>query len=333
MKYSIVVAVFNRPDEMDELLESLASQTYQDFEVVVVEDGSTNPSQEVCFKWKNQLQILYVVKENGGPGPARNYGCTLAQGAVFIYLDSDCTVPPNWLHVIDTEMEERGLQAFGGPDREHTNFTRLQKAISYAMTSVLTTGGIRGAKMQTAGTFHPRSFNMGLTRLAFDTTGGFAPMRFGEDVDLSIRLIQNGFKVGLIPDAWVYHKRRTDLKKFYRQVYNSGNARINLTVRHPGTLKLTHFFPAAITMYAVTAIIYTVCFTRGFVSLAPLVAYFAAISLHATLCQRSVSVGLLSTIAAAVQLGGYGLGFMRGLITRFVLGRSEEYAFKKSYYS
>jgi len=332
VKYSIIVAVFNRPDEMEELLASLARQLYTDFEVVVVEDGSTNTSMAVCEKWSAALNISYYFKENGGPGPARNYGCEHANGEVFIFLDSDCTVPEDWLKNVEQGMSAGALDAFGGPDREHPDFTSTQKAISYAMTSFLTTGGIRGSKVRTGGSFHPRSFNMGIKRSVYDVTLGFAPMRFGEDIDLSIRMIKAGKNVGLLPEAWVYHKRRTDLRKFYRQVFNSGNARITLTLKHPGSLKLTHFFPAAITIYTAFAIVYSLGLPLGWTAVVPLVCYYGLIALHATISQRSLNVGLKAVVASFVQLTGYGLGFCRGLWISVILGRKQEYAFKTTYY-
>lgn len=332
VKYSIIVAVYNRPDEMMELLDSLARQTFKDFEVVVVEDGSTLPSDAVCQQWQPVLSIVYFTKENGGPGPARNFGCSKANGEVLLFLDSDCTVPESWLAIIDKEMIEGGLDAFGGPDKEHESFSITQKAISYAMTSVLTTGGIRGLRIRTGGSFHPRSFNMGMKKEVFTITQGFAAMRFGEDIDLSIRMINAGFTVGLIPDAWVYHKRRTDFRKFYRQVFNSGNARITLSMLHPGTLKLTHFFPTAITVYFLFAVFYSLAMPGGWATLLPLCLYYLMVFVHASLSTKSLSVGLVSVLASLIQLTGYGLGFCRGLWFTVILGRKQEYAFKKTYY-
>lgn len=332
VKYSIIVAVYNRPDEMDELLASLSQQTSTDFEVLVVEDGSSISSEDICLHWSSSLPIVYYTKENGGPGSARNYGCERANGEVFIFLDSDCTVSDTWLENIDKGMASAGLDAFGGPDREHPHFTVTQKAISYAMTSILTTGGIRGSRIRTGGTFHPRSFNMGIHRKVFEATKGFAAMRFGEDIDLSIRMIRSGFRVGLLPDAWVYHKRRTDFRKFYRQVFNSGNARITLSLLHPGTLKLTHFFPVTITAYMAFSFVYTLSVSMGWATLLPLFTYYILVAIHATVVQRSLTVGVMSVFAAFIQLTGYGLGFCRGLWISVILGKNQEYAFKTTYY-
>jgi len=332
MTYSIIVAVFNRPDEMDELLESLTQQTVRDFEVVVVEDGSTQPSEEVCARYADRLEIAYFSKPNSGPGPSRNYGCERARGQVMIFLDSDCTCPPTWLEHIEQGRIQQGWDAFGGPDREHEGFSATQKAISYAMTSVLTTGGIRGSKRRVGGAFHPRSFNMGLSRRVFEATQGFSPMRFGEDIDLSIRIIKAGFRVGLIPDAWVYHKRRTDLRKFFKQVHNSGMARINLTLRHPGTLKLTHFFPAAFTTYVLIALFYALFVPHGVWALLPLVAWATLIFLDATLRMRSLTVGAISVAASLVQMLGYGIGFCRGLVRRVIMNRPEGFAYEQTFY-
>lgn len=332
MTYSIIVAVYNRPDELDELLASLTEQTFTDFEVVVVEDGSTLPSKDVCDRYTGRLRIQYYVKENTGPGPSRNYGCRRATGDVFIFVDSDCMTPPQWLASINEAMQRHGYDAFGGPDREHPSFSITQKAISHAMTSLLTTGGIRGRRVRTGGTFHPRSFNMGITRKVFDVTEGFARMRFGEDVDLSMRIIEGGFTTGLIPDAWVYHKRRTDLKKFFKQVHNSGIARINLTLRHPGSLKLTHFFPAAFTSFVVIVLFYALFVPYGEWACLPLGAYLLAIWLEGTLHYRSPLIGAMCVAASVVQLVGYGTGFIRGLVWRILLGKPEQHAFATTFY-
>lgn len=333
MTYSLIVAVYNRPDELRELLDSLTQQTYTDFEVIIVEDGSSVPSQTVCNEFAQSLTIRYFTKDNSGPGPSRNFGCRRASGDWFLFLDSDCTAPPHWLNTVHTNIVECELDAFGGPDREHENFSAIQKAISYSMTSVFTTGGIRGGKVRVGGTFHPRSFNMGISREVFNRTDGFARMRFGEDVDFSIRIIEAGFNVGLIADAWVYHKRRTDFGKFFKQVYNSGAARIDLSLRHPGTLKLTHFFPAAFTTYLIAALIYTIGVHRGEIAFVPLVVYVVVIAVHAGLHSRSAQLALLAVVASVIQLVGYGLGFIVGLVRRVILGRPEAHAFEQTYYS
>ncbi len=332
MTYSIIVAVYNRPDELDELLESLSHQTFTDFEVVIVEDGSTISAQEVCNRYAGKLQIEYFSKSNSGPGPSRNYGCERARGEVFLFLDSDCTVPPSYLAAVDAGRRRDALDAFGGPDREHESFSPIQKAISYAMTSILTTGGIRGGKRRVGGTYHPRSFNMGISRAVYVATRGFSTMRFGEDVDFSMRIIAAGFKTGLIPEAWVYHKRRTDFKKFFKQVHNSGIARINLSLRHPGSLKLTHFFPAAVTAYLLIALIYTLLVPTGWAAMLPLIAYTSAIFFDSAINHRSLWIGVLSVIASFVQLTGYGTGFMRGIVWRMILNKPEQHAFETTFY-
>jgi glycosyltransferase involved in cell wall biosynthesis len=331
-KYSIIVAVYNRPDELNELLVSLAGQTYRDFEVVIVEDGSTISSKDVCAAMSVQLDVKYFSKDNSGPGPSRNYGCRRATGDYFMFIDSDCTVPPHYMATIDQAVVEHGYDAFGGPDREDASFTPTQKAISFAMTSFLTTGGIRGGKRRVGGSFHPRSFNMGISREVFNETDGFARMRFGEDVEFSIRMIEHGYKVGLIPDAWVYHKRRTDLWKFFKQVHNSGIARINITLRHPNTLKPTHFFPAMFTAYTLLAIGTAIVEPMGWVGLAPLAVYLFALMISALVQYKSPMLALKCVAASLVQLTSYGLGFMRGIIWRIILNKPEQGAFEASFY-
>ncbi|MBM4179091.1 MAG: glycosyltransferase [Ignavibacteria bacterium] len=332
MKYSIIVAVFNRPDELRELLESLTAQTFTDFEVVIVEDGSTVSSKSVCHEYSGRLDLSYFTKDNSGPGPSRNYGCRRASGDYFMFIDSDCTVPPHYMRAIDDAVTAGNIDAFGGPDREHESFTPTQKAISYAMTSLLTTGGIRGGKKRVGGAFHPRSFNMGISRDVFNETDGFSKMRFGEDVEFSIRMMEGGYNVQLIPDAWVYHKRRTDFKKFFKQIHNSGIARINITLRHPSTLKLTHFFPAAFVMLLLVSTYMWLTQEHGWVAMMFPALYTLGIFVESTIKYGSPLLGLRCIVASYVQLVSYGTGFMRGIIWRIIFNKPEQGAFEKTFY-
>ena len=246
MKLSLIIPVYNRPDEVEELLESLTQQSERNFEVILVEDGSQTPCDVVAERFKDRLELSYYAIPNGGPGHARNYGAKQSKGDYLIVLDSDCILPPGYIQAVNRELEETNADAFGGPDRASDSFTDVQKAINYAMTSFFTTGGIRGGKKK-MDKFYPRSFNMGIRRTVYESLNGFSAMRFGEDIDFSIRLFKGGYKVCLFPSAWVYHKRRTDWRKFFRQVYNSGIARINLYKRYPDSLKIVHLLPAVFT--------------------------------------------------------------------------------------
>lgn len=328
MKYSFIVPVFNRPDEVNELLESLCQQSVRDFEVLVVEDGSSIPCRDVVDRYKGQLDVHYFEKPNSGPGQTRNFGVERARGEFVLILDSDVVVPPGYLAAVTAELEQAPCDAFGGPDRAHPSFTPIQKAINYAMTSFFTTGGIRGGKKK-MDKFYPRSFNMGVRTEVYRQLGGFSEMRFGEDIDFSTRIFENGYRCRLFPEAWVWHKRRTDLRKFFKQVHNSGIARINLTKRHPGTLKLVHLLPAAFTAgCAVLLLGAPFCLW----SLLPLGLFAALIFADATRQERSLYVGLLAIAAAYVQLIGYGSGFLRAWWQRCVLGRGEFDAFRKNFY-
>lgn len=328
MKYSFVVPVFNRPDEVNELLESLCQQSVRDFEVLVVEDGSSIPCRDVVDRYKGQLDVHYFEKPNSGPGQTRNFGVERARGEYVLILDSDVVVPPGYLAAVTAELEQAPCDAFGGPDRAHPSFTPIQKAINYAMTSFFTTGGIRGGKKK-MDKFYPRSFNMGVRTEVYRQLGGFSEMRFGEDIDFSTRIFENGYRCRLFPEAWVWHKRRTDLRKFFKQVHNSGIARINLTKRHPGTLKLVHLLPAAFTAgCAVLLLGAPFCLW----SLLPLGLFAALIFADAARQERSLYVGLLAIAAAYVQLIGYGSGFLRAWWQRCVLGRGEFDAFRKNFY-
>ena len=324
MKYSIIVPVFNRPDEVDELLESLCHQEVKDFEVIIVEDGSKKPCKDVCDKYAGILDLHYYFKENSGPGQSRNYGAERAQG--------------DWLIVLDSPV---------------------QKAISYSMTSFFTTGGIRGGKGKKLDKFFPRSYNMGIRREVYQELGGFTKMRFGEDIDFSYRIVEAGYKTALIPEAWVWHKRRTDFRKFFRQVYNSGIARINLEKRHPGTLKLVHLLPTVFTLgvigclllFALGAGLYIegewldanglrpddnmhqgVGFMFCVLAMLPLLFYSTVILIDSSIRNRSLWVGLLSIPAAFTQLMGYGLGFIESWWKRCILKKDEFTAFEKNFY-
>ena len=313
MKYSVIVPVYNRPDEVDELLESLCSQTFKDFEVVIVEDGSQIPCKDVCDKYADILDSHYYFKQNSGPGQSRNYGVERAQGEYVIILDSDAVVPTGFLQAVDDELQRQPSDAWGGPDAAHESFTDIQKAISYAMTSFFTTGGIRGGKKQ-LDKFYPRSFNMGVRREAYLALGGFSPMRFskmslyGEDIDFSIRIYKAGYSCRLFPEAWVWHKRRTDFRKFWRQVYNSGIARINLWKKYPEALKPVHALPSVFTL-GTLGLLVLAPFTCG-MSLLPLALYVLLIFIDSTIRNKSLKVGLISIPAVFVQLIGYGVGFL-----------------------
>ena len=254
MKYSIIVPVYNRPDEVDELLQSLCEQSLKDFEVVIVEDGSQKDCKEVVGRYTDRLDVKYFMKPNSGPGQSRNYGAERAQGDYLLVLDSDVVLPTGYLQAVDDELRRQPADAFGGPDAAHPSFTDVQKAISYSMTSFFTTGGIRGGKKK-LDKFYPRSFNMGIRRDVYLQLGGFSKMRFGEDIDFSYRIVEAGYQPRLFPSAWVWHKRRTDFRKFFRQVYNSGIARINLEKRHPGTLKLVHLLPMVFTVGVIALVL------------------------------------------------------------------------------
>ena len=335
MKYSVIIPVYNRPDEAQELLESLVQQECQDFEVIVVEDGSTVPCKEVVDQFCDRLDVKYFTKPNSGPGQTRNYGVARATGEYVLILDSDAVCPPNYIAEVEAELQANPCDAFGGPDRAHESFTPMQKAINYAMTSFFTTGGIRGGKKK-LDKFYPRSFNMGVRREVYNALGGFSEMRFGEDIDFSTRIFKGGYSCRLFPEAWVWHKRRTDLKKFFKQVHNSGIARINLTKRHPGTLKLVHLLPAVFTIGVALCLLSIVAGSilpaLGIFGSTPLLLFSLIIVVDASIAEHSMGVGLRAVAASFVQLTGYGTGFLRAWWERYVLGRGEFEAFKKNFY-
>lgn len=349
MKYSIIVPVFNRPDEVDELLSSLLNQTFTDFEVLIVEDGSQKPCDEVCNKYADRLDLHYFMKPNSGPGQSRNYGAERAKGEYLLILDSDVVLPKGYLNAIEEELKREPADAFGGPDAAHESFTDTQKAISYSMTSFFTTGGIRGGKKK-LDKFYPRSFNIGIRRDVYMELKGFSKMRFGEDIDFSIRIFKAGKRCRLFPEAWVWHKRRTDFRKFYRQVYNSGIARINLYKKYPESLKLVHLLPMVFTV-GVIFLVLLLCIGLFFsfapslssaskaiglflciCTIIPVLLYSLLILLDSTLQNKSIKIGFLSIRAAFVQLMGYGFGFLEAWWKRCIKGKDEFAAFEKNFY-
>lgn len=361
MKYSIIVPVYNRPDEVDELLDSLTRLNLQGispsptgegaFEVIIVEDGSKTPCKDVCDKYSGRLDIKYFMKPNSGPGQSRNYGVDRATGDYVLILDSDVVVPEGYLQAVDEELKREPCEAFGGPDRAADSFTPTQKAISYSMTSFFTTGGIRGGKKK-LDKFYPRSFNMGVRRDVYNKLGGFSKMRFGEDIDFSIRIFKAGCKCRLFPGAWVYHKRRTDFRKFWRQVFNSGIARINLYKKYPESLKIVHFLPMVFTvgvifllLLSLAGIAHLIYYSSignaeqakvgawiGICSLLPLILYSLLILIDSSLQNHSLKIGFLSIRAAFTQLIGYGCGFIKAWWQRCVRGQGEFEAYKKNFY-
>ncbi|MBN2664233.1 MAG: glycosyltransferase [Bacteroidales bacterium] len=328
MKFSIIVPVYNRPEEIDELLESLLDQKYSNFEVIIVEDGSKIDCKNIVDKYSEKINIKYFAKENGGPASARNYGFEKITGEYCVFFDSDIIVPSDYLQIVYEQLKKEYVDFYGGPDKAHANFNNVQKAINYAMTSFFTTGGIRGGK-KNLDKFYPRSFNLGVSAKAFKQVKGFGDMRFGEDIDFSTRLFKTGFKSRLFIDAFVYHKRRTKFSQFFKQVHNSGIARIHLYKMYPKTLKAVHFFPAIFTLGVATILLSGIFFV-WFLLLFPL--FFLIIFTDSLRLNKSIIVAFLSIWASTVQLVGYGTGFLRAIWNILILKKENFQAFKQNFY-
>ena len=308
LNFSLIIPVYNRPNEIEELLESLTKQDFSDdFEVLIIEDGSTDKSNLIVEKYKTELDLKYFFKENSGAGASRNFGMQNASGNYFIILDSDVIVPVQYLSEVQKALETNFTDAFGGPDAAHKSFTSLQKAINYSMTSVLTTGGIRGKK-QAVGKFQPRSFNLGLSQIAFKKTQGFSKMKNGEDIDLTFRLWENDCETQLIEKAFVYHKRRSSIQQFFKQTFGFGTARPILNKKYPTTAKPTYWFPSLFIIGIDVSIILAILgynqllYFYGF--------YFVLVFLDSLVQNRSLYVAFLSILTSLTQFLGYGLGFL-----------------------
>lgn len=330
LEYSFVIPVFNRPEEVRELLQSMSRlQFSRSFEIVIVEDGSSIPSEEVISQFQQKLNISYYFKSNSGPGNSRNFGMRKAKGNYYLILDSDVLLPEDYLQQVDDFLQHNYLDCFGGPDASHPSFSKTQKAIDYTMTSFLTTGGIRGKKAS-VGDFQPRSFNMGISKEAFEASGGFGKIHPGEDPDLSLRLKKQGFRLGLIAAAVVFHKRRIDWGKFYTQVRKFGLVRPILNSWHPGSAKITYWFPSVFSLGFLLAIL---LLRFGFWGLFDLyILYFMIIGIDAGIKNKNLKIGFLAIYATLVQFFGYGYGFLISVWEIQVLKKDPEQEFPKLFF-
>lgn len=321
-KYSVIVPVYNRIDEVNDLLDSLSHQTAKNFEVVIVEDGSTLPCHEAVEKHVGKIDVRYFFKNNEGRSIARNYGMEHATGSYFIFFDSDCVIPQDYFEKLNRMADATPFDCFGGPDAADESFTDTQKAINHAMTSFLTTGGIRGGKIRLE-KFTPRTFNMGFSRKVYDRVGGFREM-FSEDIDMSTRIRLSGFTIGLYPELPVYHKRRVDFRKFMRQVYVFGMSRITLKLLYPDSLKLVHCLPAVFVAGVLLLVLLAIFVSPWW--LLPVGMYLLAIFVSALVATRSVKIASLAIPASIIQLGGYGCGFIKAGLIKIVFGKGRDEA-------
>jgi glycosyltransferase involved in cell wall biosynthesis len=331
LKFSFVVPVYNRPGEIRDLLQSMLSLDFEeDYEVVIVEDGSSDPCRKVLQDFEGLIDISYYYKPNSGPGDSRNFGMRKAKGNYFLILDSDVLLPPHYLREVESFLKDNYVDCFGGPDAAHSSFSGIQKAINYAMTSTLTTGGIRGNK-KAVDKFQPRSFNMGISKAAFETSGGFGNIHPGEDPDLSLRLEKLEFTTALIPDAAVYHKRRIDWEKFYRQVRKFGKVRPILNRWHPGSAKITYWFPSVFISGLLFSI---VLLLLGWPLLFwVFVVYFVIIAIDATIKNKSFYIGIAAVVATFIQFWGYGTGFLESVWKLYFMKMSPQTAFPNLFFN
>ncbi|WP_283641349.1 glycosyltransferase [Mesonia mobilis] len=320
VKYSFIVPVYNRPNEIKELLESfLVMQVSSTYEIVIVEDGSTISSEEVISEYASKLNILYLKKQNTGPGDSRNYGMQSANGSFFLILDSDVVMPPHYLVAVDAYLDQNQVDCFGGPDAAEENFSAIQKAINFTMTSFLTTGGIRG-KEKSVKSYEPRSFNMGISKKAFQKTKGFGTIHPGEDPDLSIRIKKAGYQIGFIKEAYVYHKRRIDWQKFYVQVNKFGKVRPILNAWHPETSSVVFWLPSLFSLGLVVSL--ALVFFQIYVGVTVYAFYLLLIFIGSSIENKSLLIGILSLRATLTQFLGYGFGFLKS--TYYIRIRSKD---------
>jgi|WetSurMetagenome_2_1015567.scaffolds.fasta_scaffold75701_2 glycosyltransferase involved in cell wall biosynthesis len=324
MYFSIVVPTFSRPDEVSELLASLVFQKNKNFEVIIADGSPDDSVRQVIESYNERLDLKYLYHKGLGISESRNWGVENARGDYIVFFDSDCVIPPHYFKVAGEFLKIDPLDSYGGPDRASENFNKQQRAISYAMTSFFTTGGIRGRKKH-VGQYQPRSFNMGIRRNVFNALHGFSGLKVSEDIDLSIRLNKNGYRSGFIEDAYVFHKRRSTFYKFFRQVLSFGSGRIDLQMRHGDALKPVHMLPSLFVLYLISGLVAGIFSREVFIFWAgSAVTYMVAILIDATIQNRNLVIGLMSVYAAFVMLIGYGLGMIKAACLRFVLRSRKE---------
>lgn len=320
MLFSFIVPVYNRPGEVADLLSSMEAQSDRGFEVVIVEDGSSLPCRDVCERYAGRVEVKYFYKDNEGRSPARNYGMDHASGDYFLFVDSDCILPPDYVANLRKALADSPAPCFGGPDDAHKSFSALQKAINVSMTSLLTTGGIRGGKVSME-KFTPRTFNMGFSRQVYEAVGGFREM-FSEDIDMSTRIRMAGFSISLFRSVKVFHKRRISIRKFWRQVHVFGMSRITLKLLYPGSMKLVHTLPVLFTMGCVALVLLSIVWHWW--CILPLAVWLLAVWIDALVSSRSLKVSSLTLLTSPIQLLGYGTGFLRAYVRSILLRRGRD---------
>ncbi|MDI6400399.1 glycosyltransferase [Balneolaceae bacterium ANBcel3] len=339
-RYSIIIPVYNRPDELQELLNSLQQEILQNekkykeqspfAEIIIVDDGSQTASDAICKKFESTLKLKYIYQENTGPAGARNTGAKKASGEWLLFFDSDCILPEGYFQAVEQNIKDTEAGLWGGPDKAAVSFSPIQKAIDYSMTSFLTTGGIRGKK-KSMDTYYPRTFNLGVRRSAFDEVGGFSNLRFGEDLDFSMRILKKGYQSLLIEEAYVYHKRRNTYKTFFKQVYNSGMARVVLNKLHPGTLKTVHLLPTLFTVFLLFSL--SMLPFGNYIPAVFILAYMLILFADGWRNTKSLSASARIPFTSILQLTGYGMGLLHAVVLIHILGKNDARAFEKSFYT
>jgi len=339
-KYSIIIPSYNRVDEIRDLVNSFQNLSFDRnrFEVLVIDDGSVDTTIDFLEKFQKETNyaLLYFSQKNQGPGVARNTGMQKANGDFYIFVDSDCTVPDSWLKEIDNALNKSQADACGGPDTFRDDFPPILKAINYSMTSFLTTGGLRGKKGKKLAKFYPRSFNMGISRRLADKIGGFGSLRHGQDIEFSNRIIKSGAEVVYVPDAPVYHKRRTNIRRFYKQVFNWGVARINLYTIDKSMLEPLHAAPAMITIFtiliSILALLVSPIRTLFWIGCILYIAMLLFSMIDSIRIYKSLKPALYLPFIMPAQIFGYGFGFIYNFVRRIIFQKKETAGFKKHYY-
>ncbi len=334
---SVITPSYNRASELEHLMRSISAQSIDHnlFELIISDDGSTDDTEALINSWqeKASFSIKYISQENKGPGAARNHGLEKSIGELILFIDSDCEAHPKWIETIVDEYHKSEFDACGGPDGGKKDFTLLQKAIDYSMTSFFTTGGMRGHSEKMISKFYPRTHNMGVKRDKYEAVGGFGNLRHGQDIEFSHRIRTSGGKIRFIKNALVYHRRRTSLRQFIKQVFNWGVARINLGKIDTAMLEPVHFLPSLSILLSLFIILIIYQLDWGISEIFLL--FFSPLSiicLLGALNKKDLRVFPILLLVIPIQIFGYGLGFLQAYIRRFIFNEAELVGFKKNYY-
>jgi GT2 family glycosyltransferase len=230
-KVSVVVACYNGQQTLKTCLESLERLNYPDYEIILVDDGSTDGTRQIAtaFGTKSNQCKYAVHKVNLGLSVARNTGIAMATGHLVAFTDADCRADQDWLYYLVAELLEGEFAGVGGPNLLPPEDSPVAAAV------LVSPGGPAHVMLDDREAEHIPGCNMAFWKSALLEIGSFDPIftRAGDDVDLCWRLQQAGYKIGFVPAAFVWHYRRSTVQAYLKQQHGYGEAEALLVRKHP----------------------------------------------------------------------------------------------------